>query len=180
MERPWFKWYDSGVPRSIDYPKVPLKDMFNKNAAATPDRPYIIIDDTVITYGEANKMSRKLANALMTLGVKKGDCVALMSPNFPQYIIGLEACYKIGAIIVPVNPMATEKEITHQFNDSGTRTVIAWAGVASKPVQVMKSGASSVREVIVFQAGPKIDLADGKTILDYDEFIKGGGRRMNL
>jgi long-chain acyl-CoA synthetase len=174
MERPWFKWYDSGVPRSIDYPKIPIKDMFNRNAAATPDRPYIIIEDTVITYEEANKMARKLANALLARGVKKGDRVALMSPNFPQYVIGLEACYKIGAIIVPLNPMATEKEITHQLNDSGTRTVIAWAGVASKPVGLMKSGAVQVKEVIVFQAGPKVDLVDGETVLDYDEFIKSG------
>jgi long-chain acyl-CoA synthetase len=174
MEKPWLKWYDKGVPHSIDYPKIPLKDKFNENAAATPDRPYIIIEDLVITYKEANSMSRKLADAMLKLGVKKGDCVALMSPNFPQYIIALEACYKIGAIIVPTNPMATEKEITHQFNDSGTRTVIVWAGVAAKPVEAMKKGAVAVKEVIVFQAGPKTDIAYDKNVLEYDQVLKSG------
>ena len=42
MEKPWLKWYDPGVPASINYPEKPLKDMFNQNAAANPDRPYLI------------------------------------------------------------------------------------------------------------------------------------------
>jgi len=173
MERVWHKFYDSDVPRSIDYPREALRDRFNMNADANPDRPYIIIDDVTITYREANSMARRLANALLGLGVKKGDRVALMSPNFPQYIIGLEACYKLGAIIVPVNPNATVKEITHQFNDSGTETVIAWAGVAEKPREVMEKGDAGVRNMIIFQAGQKIDTEPGTGIHDYDALLDG-------
>ncbi len=172
MNRPWLKWYDSEVPHSIDYPKEPLKKKFNDNAEANPDRPYIIIDETTITYRQANDLARKLANSLTGTGVKKGDRVALMSPNFPQYIIGLEACYKLGAIVVPTNPLATAKEVTHQFKDSGTETVIVWAGVSKTPSEVMKSGDTPLKNIIVFQAGPGIDIPYGPNILDYDEFIK--------
>jgi len=168
MNRPWLKWYDSGVPHNIDYPKVPLKDKFNENADATPDRACIIIEDKVITYEQANDMSRRFANALLGLGVKKGDRVALMSPNFPQYIIGLEACYKIGAIVVPVNPQATEKEIAHQFSDSGTETVLVWGGVAQKSINVMDSGETPLKNIIVFKAADSADISLTENIHDYD------------
>ncbi len=171
MDRIWYRWYDKDVPHSIDYPKVPLKDKFNRNAEAHPERPYLIIGDTTITYRQSNQMARRLANGLLGLGVKKGDRVALMSPNLPQYVIGLEACYKIGAIIVPTNPLATVKEITHQFKDSGAETVVAWAGIAEKPIEAMRSGATSVRRVIVFGPGDVKALANGSDVIDYDALL---------
>ncbi len=171
MDRIWYRWYDKDVPHSIDYPKVPLKDKFNQNAEAHPERPYLIIGDTTITYRQSNQMARRLANGLLGLGVKKVDRVALMSPNLPQYVMGLEACYKIGAIIVPTNPQATVKEITHQFKDSGAETVIAWAGIAEKPIEAMRSGATSVRRVIVFGPGDVKALANGSDVIDYDALL---------
>ncbi len=171
MDRIWYRWYDKDVPHSIDYPRVPLKDKFNQNAQAHPERPYLIIGETTITYRQSNQMARRLANGLLGLGVKKGGRVALMSPNLPQYVIGLEACYKIGAIIVPTNPQATVKEITHQFTDSGAETVIAWAGIADKPIEAMRSGGTSVRRVIVFGPGDVKALANGSDVIDYDALL---------
>src|SRR6516164_4023948 len=153
MDRIWYRWYDKDVPYSVSYPKVPLKDKFNQNAESHPERPYLLIADATLTYRQSNEMARRLANGLLSLGVKKGDRVALMSRNLPQHVIGLEACYKIGAIIVPTNPQATVREIAHQFKDSGADTVIAWAGIAEKPVEVMQGGATSVNRVIVFGPG---------------------------
>jgi long-chain acyl-CoA synthetase len=171
MDRIWYRWYDEGVPHSIPYPKVPLKDKFNQNAQSHPERPYLIIGDTTLTYRQSNRMARQLANGLLSLGVKKGDRVALMSPNLPQYVLGLEACYKIGAVIVPTNPQATVREITHQFHDSGAETVIAWAGIAEKPVEVMRGKSAAVKRVIIF--GPedvKAFLSRPDTI-DYDSLL---------
>jgi len=171
MDRIWYRWYDKDVPHSIDYPRLPLKDKFNQNAQAHPERPYLIIGETTITYRQSNQMARRLANGLLGLGVKKVDRVALMSPTLPQYVMGLEACYKIGAIIVPTNPQATVKEITHQFKDSGAETVIAWAGIAEKPIEAMRSGATSVRRVIVFGPGDVKARANGSDVIDYDALL---------
>lgn len=171
MERIWYRWYDNDVPHSIAYPKIPLKDKFNQNAESHPERPYLIIGDTTLTYRQSNQMARRLANALLSLGVRKGDRIALMSPNLPQYVIGLEACYKIGAIIVPTNPQATVKEITHQFKDSGAETVIAWAGIAEKPVEAMHSGSTAVKLVIVFGPGDVKALLARTGTIDYDALL---------
>jgi long-chain acyl-CoA synthetase len=171
MDRIWYRWYDKDVPHCIDYPKVPLKDKFNQNAGSHPERPYLIIGDTTLTYRQSNQMARRLANGLLGLGVKKGDRVALMSPNFPQYVIGLEACYKIGAIIVPINPQATVREITHQFKDSGAETVIAWAGVAEKPLEAMRGGSTAVKRVIVFGPGDVKALLLRSGTIDYDALL---------
>jgi long-chain acyl-CoA synthetase len=171
MDRIWYRSYDKDVPQSINYPKVPLKDKFNQNAESHPERPYLIIGDTTLTYRQSNQMARRLANALLKLGVRKGDRVALMSPNLPQYVIGLEACYKIGAIIVPTNPQATVKEITHQFKDSGSETVIAWAGIAEKPVEVMHGGSTAVKRVIVFGPGDVKALLSQSVTIGYDALL---------
>lgn len=102
--KPWFRLYDAGVPYSVIYPPLSIKQMFNACAEANPDRDYLIINDIRMPYGLVNMMARKAANALISLGVKKGDRVALMSPNVPQYVIAFQACAKIGAIVVQVNP----------------------------------------------------------------------------
>ncbi|HPJ34218.1 MAG TPA: long-chain fatty acid--CoA ligase [Spirochaetota bacterium] len=172
MEKPWLKWYDKGVSASIDYPEIPLRDMFNRNAENNPDRPYLIFGDREISYSEANLSARKLANAITALGIKKGDRVALMSPNFPEYVIALEACYKLGVVVVPTNPMATVREITHQFSDSGAVAVIAWAGIAAKPVEVLNEKMAALKKVIVF--GDKEDgtFPFSDDILKYEDILK--------
>lgn len=171
MERPWLKWYDRGVSASIKYPEVPLKDMFNMNAEKNPDRPYLIFGEMEIKYSEANSAARKLANAIASLGIKKGDRVALMSPNFPEYVIALEACYKLGAVVVPTNPMATVREITHQFSDSGASAVIAWGGIAAKPVEVLNEKKAALKKVIVFRSKGDEAFSFSDDILKYEDIV---------
>ena len=66
-------------------------------------------------------MARKAANALLSLGVKKGDRVALMSPNVPQYVIAFQACAKIGAIVVQVNPLAAAPRCSTTSRTAGPK-----------------------------------------------------------
>ncbi|HPO46429.1 MAG TPA: AMP-binding protein, partial [Spirochaetota bacterium] len=150
MKKIWHEWYDKQVPHSIHYPPAPLKDFFNYHAAQTPDKPYLIINDITLSYAQSNGMARRLANALLGMGVKKGDRIALMAPNVPQYVIALQACFKIGAIVVPVNPLATPPEITHQLNDSGAETMVVMAVFAGGPVGILKSAVSPLKRLITF------------------------------
>jgi len=83
-----------------EYPPYPPKWWFNKWAEETPDKPYILMGDIVLPYGVCNDMSRRIANALLDLGVKKGDRVAIMAPNVPQYVLALQALFKTGMIEV--------------------------------------------------------------------------------
>ncbi len=187
MDKPWLKdfeddlakwrprWeslYDEAVPRHFDYPETPLKDYFNKWAEKHPEKPYLIINDTQLSYGLCNSLARRLANALLAMGVKKGDRVAIMAPNVPQYVISLQALFKIGAIEVPANVLYTIPELDFQFKDSGTETVIVMAAFADKAIKIMQDPASPVKRVIAFQVtGLTTELENIPNLFDYNEII---------
>ncbi len=128
MEKPWLKFYDEGVPHTLEYPEVPLHWYLEESARKYPDSIATILPgrfgDTKLTYKELNELANRLANALIDLGVKKGDRVALYMPNCPQFIIGYYAILKAGGIVVATSPLYSPREVEHQFNDSGAETVI--------------------------------------------------------
>lgn len=187
MEKPWLndfeedlaKWrplwerhYDEGVPKNFEYPDYPLKWWFNKWAEEHPEKPYILMGDVSISYGNANDLARRIANALLGLGVKKGDRVAIMAPNVPQYILSLQALFKFGAVEVPTNPLYTVPELDLQFTDSGTETVIVMAMFAAKAIEILKDPNSPVKRVIVFQVpSGVVEVEQGEGIYDFNELV---------
>ncbi len=128
MEKPWLKFYDEGVPHTLQYPEVPLHWFLEEAARKYPDSIATVLPgrfgDSKLTYKELNELVNRLANALIDLGVKKGDRVALYMPNCPQFVIGYYAILKAGGIVVTTSPLYSPREVQHQFNDSGTETVI--------------------------------------------------------
>jgi long-chain acyl-CoA synthetase len=172
MDRPWHAFYSKNVPPTITYPKITLNELFNRNADRHPNKPHLIFKHVSLSYGTCNTMARALANGLLERGVAKGDRVALMMPNIPQYPIALMACYKMGAIAVPANPLYTVPELITQFKDSGTESVIVLASFADKVIQVVKHGGTSVERVIVVQApDARVDLDDVESIVDLDALL---------
>lgn len=174
MDRPWYRFYDEGVPSSIDYPKKAMRDYFNEWAQKNPDKLYLIYEDQQLTYQECNSIARKLASSLLGLGYQKGDRIALMSTNIPQYVLAEQTCFKLGAAIVPTNPMYTIPELTHQFRDSGTSIVIVEAKFAEKVIKIFQDGACSIRNIIIIQEGDRIEVEKTEYILDYDELLDRG------
>lgn len=172
MGKAWFKLYDKGVPHSIIYPPLALKDLFSHHVKTKPDRKYLILNDITITYSECNEKACRFANGLLKMGVKKGDRVAFMAPNVPQYVIALQACYKIGAIVVPINPLAPAPEVSHYLKDSGAETMIVMALLANTAVTVLKEGTTPMNKLITFQVkAVAADIEKHKNIYDFDEII---------
>ncbi|MGI6549789.1 MAG: long-chain-fatty-acid--CoA ligase [Syntrophomonadales bacterium] len=166
----WEALYDKDMPRHFDYPDYPLKYWFKKWADEHPNKPYILMGDFTMSYGEANNTACRIANALLDLGVKKGDRVAIMAPNVPQYVLSLQALFKIGAIEVPANPLYTVPELELQFKDSGSETVIVMAAFADKAIQIMRDPNTPVKRVISFQVpGPVIEVPTGEGIYDFNQ-----------
>lgn len=137
MEKPWLKFYESGVPESIDYPDISLstlqKEAARKYANHTATKfilKYMAGDRILIggklTYRELDEAIDNFAGALASLGVKKGDRVAVMLPNSPQFIIAFFGAMRLGAIIVNVNPTYTASELKHQLVDSGAETIVIY------------------------------------------------------
>ena len=125
MQKPWLKSYEQGVPASIEYPKVTLPQFLFDTVRRYPQNPALIFYGRALSYDELDAQSNQFANALIQLGVQKGDRVALMLPNSPQYVIACYGALKAGAIVVQTNPLYVERELEHQLNDSETETLIA-------------------------------------------------------
>ncbi len=128
MERPWLKFYDEGVPHTLEYPPVPLHWFLEESARKHPDTVASIMPgkfgETTLTFKEVNALANRLANALLDLGVKKGDRVAIYMPNCPQFMIAYYAILKAGGVVVATSPLYSPREVEHQLNDSGTETII--------------------------------------------------------
>jgi long-chain acyl-CoA synthetase len=128
MEKPWLKFYDDGVPHTLDYPDVPLHWFLEESARKYPDTLASImpgrLGDTKLTFREVSGLANRLANALIDLGVRKGDRVALYMPNCPQFLIAYYAILKAGAVVVATSPLYSRREVEYQLNDSGAETII--------------------------------------------------------
>lgn len=125
MTAPWFAHYDPGVPRTLaPYPTRTLLDYFGDGARARPDAPVLLFKGGTLTYGELDAQANAFAAALAGLGVKRGDRVALVLPNCPQFMIAQFAAWRLGAVVIPINPMYTGDELRHPLELSGAETVV--------------------------------------------------------
>ncbi len=122
---PWFRNYDEGVPRTLrPYPERTVLDYIADSARERPDHPAILFKGLRVTYGQLERLSDTFAVALAGLGVKKGDRVALLLPNSPQFIIAELGAWKAGATVFPLNPIYTESELEGPLNNCAPETIV--------------------------------------------------------
>jgi long-chain acyl-CoA synthetase len=122
--RPWLALYDEGKPADIDLEYANALDMFKASVRRSPDSPLVQYMDSTITVAEVDRMSDALAVALVDHGLAAGDRVAVYLQNVPQFLIGMVAIWKAGAVMVSINPMYRELEVTSLLNDSGAVAII--------------------------------------------------------
>ncbi len=146
-ERPWFKHYESEVPKSIEYPEVPLYHFIENAAAKYPDQACAIFKGSVITYSEMDEITNRLAGALAAMGVKKGTPVGIFMPNSPQFVMAFYAILKAGGIVVATNPLYTGREIEHQMKDSGTEIMLVMSNFYSMIKEVQPK--TPIKKLIV-------------------------------
>jgi long-chain acyl-CoA synthetase len=123
-ERPWLNNYDAGVPQTIDYPAIPLFELLSEAAEKYPEAACTIFKGARITYQEMDVITDRLAAGLASIGVEKGDRVGIFMPNTPQFVMAYFAVLKLGAIVVAVNPLYTQRELVHQTSDSGLEVML--------------------------------------------------------
>ena len=123
-EKPWLNFYEPHVPESIDYRQETLQVILEEMAHKHPDHPVMIFKDRAVSYRDFNTTVDRFAAALQQMGVKKGDRVALHLLNCPQFPIAYYAILRIGAVVVPCNPIYTAREMRHQLKDSGAEVIV--------------------------------------------------------
>lgn len=122
--RPWVAHYEEGVPTQLDIPDRPLTWLLDRTTSRYPSHTAIIYYGTKLTYAQILSYANRFATGLQRLGVQKGDRVAIALPNIPQYTIAFYGALKAGAVVVPTNPLYTEREMQHQLADSGAKIMV--------------------------------------------------------
>ena len=124
MEKPWLQHYEEGVPQTVKYPQKILSTLLQEAAEEYAQKTAVSFYGRTLTFDQLNRLVDQFAAVLHRLGIGKGDRVAIILPNLPQYPIVHYAIMRLGAIIVPTNPLYVERELKYQLNDSGAKAVI--------------------------------------------------------
>src|SRR3989475_12975722 len=145
--KPWTRHYDPDVPASLVYPRVPLQAMLDDAAENHPNSTAAIFFNRKRSYKSISDAAWRFANGLRRLGVKKGDRVALVLVNSPQFVIAFYGALRAGATVVPCNPRYTAPELQRQLADSGATVVVVLSRLY--PLVNAARAATSVEHVIV-------------------------------
>jgi len=159
-ERIWLKSYPSGVPADIDpgqYPSLValMEEAFRTHAQKVA---YSFMGKD-ITYAQTDSLSSAFAAYLQSLGLVKGDRIALMMPNVPQYPVAVAAVLRAGYVVVNVNPMYTPRELEHQLRDSGAKAMVILENFATT-LQVCLAN-TPIKHIVVCSMGDQLGLLKG-------------------
>ena len=125
-DRPWTGSYGPGVPADLVLPKGSLVDLMDSSVRRYGSKTALEFFGARTSYRELGTLISRAAAGLEKLGVKAGDRVALVMPNCPQHIVAFHAVLRLGAVVVEHNPLYTDRELRHQFEDHGATVAIVW------------------------------------------------------
>ena len=146
-EKPWLKVYKGHVEEEIEVFDGSLHDMFRMAAERHRGKTALTFYGTTFEFERLQALVEKMAGSLAASGVAKGDRVALMLPNCPQYVISFFATVRFGAIVTQLNPMYVEREIEHILADSGAETIVVYKDMYPRVRNVLPR--TSLKNVIV-------------------------------
>ena len=162
-ERVWLGSYPEGVPADIDASQYEsllglMADSFAKYAKRTA---YSFMGQD-ISYQETDVKSQALAAYLQSLGLEKGDRVAIMMPNVPQYPVAVAAILRAGLVVVNVNPLYTPRELEHQLKDSGAKAIVIIENFA---ITLQKCIAETqIKHVVLCAMGDMLSMPKGALV----------------
>jgi len=147
VDRPWLEHWPEGIPKTIDYPDIPVQELLRRTAKAHPGWPAMSFYGLRITYRELDEKADRFAAGLRKLGLKRGDRVSLLLPNTPHFLIAFFGALRAGGIVVQTNPLYTARELENLYNDSGVEIAVVldlfWHNLAKARVR------TPVKHVIV-------------------------------
>ena len=164
-ERIWLKSYPPGVPADIDIAKYDsIVNLMEESFLKYADQVAYSFMGKDVSYASTDRSSQAFAAYLQSLGLVKGDRVAVMMPNVPQYPAAVAAILRAGLILVNINPLYTARELEHQLKDSGAKAIVIlenFAAILQKCI-----GATQVKHVVLCAMGDQLGLLKG-TLVNY-------------
>ncbi|MEO8654843.1 MAG: long-chain-fatty-acid--CoA ligase [Ramlibacter sp.] len=163
MARPWLAAYPPGVPADIDPSQyASLVQLMEESFQKYSDRTAYSFMGKDISFAQIDALSRAFAAYLQGLGLAKGDRVAIMMPNVPQYPAAVAAILRSGLVVVNVNPLYTPRELEHQLKDSGSKAIVIIENFAHTLEQCIAS--TPVKHVVLAAMGDQLGLAKGALV----------------
>ncbi|MEM0204734.1 MAG: long-chain fatty acid--CoA ligase [Nitrososphaerota archaeon] len=149
MDRPWYRFYPEGVPRSIDYPEMPLHGLLERSASTYPEKIAVVSGENGyrLTYRELNELASRFANVLISMDAARGDRVALFLPNIPQFLIAYYGALKAGCVVTTISPLARENTLLFQLNDSEAESLVVYEPLLPTFLKVASS--TKVKRIFV-------------------------------
>ncbi len=162
-DRIWLSSYPKGVPSDINTTAytslVALIEESYKKYAKQVAYSFMGKD---ITYAQVNSLSQAFAAYLQGLGLVKGDRVAIMMPNVPQYPVAVAAILRAGLVVVNVNPLYTARELQHQLQDSGAKAIVIIENFATTLEKCL--AATPIKHVVLCAMGDQLGLIKGSVV----------------
>lgn len=149
---PWISKYPKGISAELNPDAYPsLVELMEEGFEKFSSQPAYTFMDKTITYAEVDKMSKDFAAYLQSLGLVKGDKIAIQMPNCSQYPIVLYGALRAGLVVVNTNPLYTPREMKHQFSDSGAKAIVMIANFAFNLEKVISE--TKIKHVIITEVG---------------------------
>jgi long-chain acyl-CoA synthetase len=126
VDAPWVRHYQPGVSAEIELPTESLVALYERSVAEAGNSVATEFFGRTTTYAELGDKIARAAEGLRRLGVQAGDRVAIVLPNCPQHVVAFYAVLRLGAVVVEHNPLYTERELRHLFEDHAARVAICW------------------------------------------------------
>jgi long-chain acyl-CoA synthetase len=154
--RNWHRFYAAGVPHKLSIPNIPVTGLLDEAAQRHGRRTALVFFGRRTSYRALQTAVDRFAGGLGALGVHRGDRVALVLPNCPQYVVAFYAVLRLGAIVVPTNPLYTETELAHQLKDSGAVLAVVHDG-AFPALDAVRSQ-TELRDIVTTSLGDALPL----------------------
>ncbi|MES2979153.1 MAG: long-chain-fatty-acid--CoA ligase [Pseudomonadota bacterium] len=163
LDRPWLKAYPPGVPADIDASQyTSLVQLMEEAFARNGNLVAYSFMGKDITFGQTDRLSIAFGAYLQSLGLAKGDRVAIMMPNVPQYPVAVAAILRAGYVVVNVNPLYTPRELEHQLKDSGSKAIVIVENFARTLEQCV--GNTQVKHIVLCTMGDQLGLLKGALV----------------
>lgn len=162
-DRPWLSSYPEGVPADIDASAYgSLVALMEESFSKYADRTAYSFLGRDVSYRETDRLSQALAAYLQGLGLARGDRVAVMMPNCPQYPVAVAAILRAGLILVNTNPLYTARELEYQLKDSGAKAIVIMENFGATLQKCL--AATPVRHVVLAALGDRLGAAKGALV----------------
>jgi len=170
----WLAHYPEYIAKELSIPTKTIPEIFNETAENYPNHSCLSFYGKKNTYKEVQSAVKRFASALQKDGIQKGDRIAIMLPNCPQYVISYYGILTVGGIVTQINPMSVERELKELLNDSGTETIVVLNSLYTTVKPLIED--TNLRKIIVVNlTGTEENYEEA---ISFGSFLQSGNQEL--